>query len=69
MSGESNNGGSNIEIAPIVMQRGQETVFRGVESTHFSHVEGQGFHVTTQIPGIPGGLSIHDSVSDMDFGK
>ena len=55
-------------LAPPVRQTGPETVFQGAGNSHFSHVEGQGFHVTTQVPGIgkreglPKGLRIHDPI-------
>ena len=57
----------------IAAVRGDEIVFKGSGMSHFSHVEGQGFHVTTAIPGFgaaegfaPGqGLSWHDPVDPM----
>lgn len=50
----------NIEVAPIVHTTPSgESVFKGVETTHFSHVPGKGFHVTTDIPGVPRGSSDH----------
>ena len=59
-----------MQRAPIVRETGRETVFRGFGHSHFSFVEGEGFHVTTQIPGMRGtglddGFSLHDPVDDM----
>ena len=41
-----------IELAPIVKRTKDETVFKGAGHSHFSYVEGAGFHVTTEIPGL-----------------
>lgn len=66
---------TGIELAPIVIQTSTETVFKGYGSSHFSHVEGAGFHETTQIPGfgrtegLTRGLSLHTSVTENDDGK
>jgi len=58
-----------IELAPLVRQTLGESVFQGAGCSHFSFVPDQGFHVTTQIPGIGipgyGGISIHDPVEPM----
>ena len=51
-----NNG---IEISPM-KQIGKETVFQGYGNSHFSYVQGQGFHATTQIPGMGQGMPISD---------
>lgn len=62
---------SNFEVNPVVNQTTTQdgstmTNFKGVGlpdggDTHFSFVEGQGFHLTTR---LPGGLSSHDEVFD-----
>lgn len=54
-----------IELAKPIWQTDRETVFQGFGNSHFSHVEGEGFHVTTQVPGIPDGLSIHDNLGPL----
>lgn len=41
-----------VESAQIQRQRGPLTVFEQTGDSHISHVAGQGFHVTTQVPGI-----------------
>lgn len=53
-----------MEVAPIVNQNGRENNFKGYGNSHFSHVEGQGFHVTTDIPDIDVGIPIkhHDDI-------
>ena len=52
-----------IEIAPIVHTTPSgEAVFKGAGNSHFSHVPGQGFHVTTDVPGFPRGSSDHTEV-------
>ena len=62
-----------MERADIVRQTDRETVFNGAGNSHFSHVQGSGFHVTTQVPGfgakegLDRGLSIHDPIRDMRF--
>ena len=62
-----------IQQADILRQTGRETVFNGFGNSHISHVEGQGFHVTTQIPGIgrneglDRGLSHHDFLRDINW--
>lgn len=55
---------NSIHIAPIMKETNNETIFKGYGHSHISHVKNEGFHITTQIPGIPGGSSIHDKVND-----
>ncbi|MBA7494885.1 hypothetical protein ES702_05463 [subsurface metagenome] len=54
----------NIEIAPIVKKIGAETVFKGSGMSHFSYVDGQGFHVTTNTPGLPE-YKVHNPAGNM----
>ncbi len=59
-----------MQQAPIINQNERETNFKGFGNSHFSFVQNQGFHVSTQIPGMRGtgldnGLTLHDSVKDM----
>ena len=59
-----------MQQAPIINQTERETNFQGYGHSHFSFVQNQGFHATTQIPGMQGtgldnGLSIHDPVKPM----
>ncbi len=51
----------DLEMAES-MNRGKETVFKGQGNSHFSHVEGNGFHVTTEVPKLKQGIrvAIHD---------
>ena len=62
-----------LQRADILRQTERETVFNGYGNSHFSHVQDQGFHATTQIPGIgrneglDRGLSIHDPLRDFNF--
>ena len=59
-----------IQQADILRQTGPLTVFEGAGNSHFSHVEGLGFHATTQIPGLgrneglDRGYSVHDHLID-----
>lgn len=54
-----------IEVVQPILLPSNEAVFPGYGPSHFSYVPDYGFHVTTQVPGIPGGLSIHDDVQEM----
>ena len=62
-----------LQRADILRQTERETVFNGYGNSHFSHVQDQGFHATTQIPGIgrneglAQGYSIHDRLRDFDL--
>ena len=62
-----------LQRADILRQTDRETVYSGYGNSHISHVQGQGFHVTTQIPGIGSnegldrGLSVHDRLRDFSF--
>jgi len=55
-----------FEAAASVGRNRKETVFQGSGHGHFSYVKGEGFHATTNVPGIgkeeglPGGLRIKD---------
>jgi len=53
---------SEVDLAPIVSRKGLETVFESAGKSHFSFVQGKGFHVTTQVPGLKQGVpvSLHD---------
>ena len=46
-------------------QIGNEIVFKGSGYSHFSYVQGQGFHATTQVPGLNQGMpiSIHTPIN------
>ncbi len=63
----------DLQRADILRQTDRETVFNGFGNSHISHVQGKGFHVTTQIPGIgrkeglDRGFSIHDPLRDFSF--
>ena len=65
-----NQNSYGIQQADILRQNGPLTVFDGAGNSHFSHVEGQGFHVTTQIAGLgrnegfDRGYSVHDHLKD-----
>ena len=53
----------NVTVAPIqretlVPDLGTVSVFRGAGHSHFTHVPGAGFHVTTEIPGLGQGMRI-----------
>jgi cobalamin biosynthesis Co2+ chelatase CbiK len=45
-----------MEVNPIARQNGDLTVFKGVSSpgveSHFSYVQGQGYHVSTYLKGL-----------------
>ena len=43
---------NDIERAEVVARKDKETVFKGYGISHFSFVEGEGFHVTTDVPGM-----------------
>jgi len=51
---------AEIEIAPVVLQKPSEIVFKGAGNSHFSYILGQGFQVTTDIPGMGQGTPIKD---------
>ncbi len=70
MSNNNNFNDFGMQQAPIINRNNLETNFKGSQNSHFSYVQGRGFHVTTQIPnmrgaGLPNGYSLHDSVNDM----
>lgn len=57
-----------IEMAKRIARNNNLTVYDGYGNSHFSHVRNEGWHVTTQIPGIgkregfTGGFSLHDLI-------
>jgi len=65
---------NDFEMSPIINQSltasgSIMTNFKGVGlagggDTHFSYVEGQGFHLTTR---LPGGFTLHDNILDGSF--
>lgn len=55
-----------IELPEPIIRPSGEAVFPGYGPSHISYVPDYGYHVTTQIPGIPDGCSIHDDVDDMN---
>jgi hypothetical protein len=65
MYGQPND--NPIEIAPIVGVNGPETIFGGYGNSHFSFVEGQGYHVTTAIPGFGQDDGLSNGLSEHDF--
>ena len=43
---------SPIEQAPIVNQFDRGVTFKGTGNSHFTFVEDEGFHETTEVPGL-----------------
>lgn len=55
----------DLESAQAI-ERGNETVFKGYGNSHFSHVKGEGFHETTEVPGLKQGvrIPIHNEIDE-----
>ena len=55
---------NDIERADIVERKGKETVFKGAGNSHFSFIEGKGFQVTTEVPGMKQDcrIPVHDPI-------
>ncbi|MBI2085251.1 MAG: hypothetical protein HYT71_01925 [Candidatus Aenigmarchaeota archaeon] len=67
--------GEDIGVAQIQHQRGSLTVYEQTGYSHISHVAGEGYHLTTQVPGIgrdeglDEGLSFHTYVKPNRSGR
>jgi hypothetical protein len=70
----ASGGGSNFEIAPLVSSWEDRSgnmggVFQGAGNSHFTFAPHDGgWHVTTEVPGIPGGYSERLDISDFGGG-
>lgn len=70
----ASSGGGNFEMAPLVSSwEGQSGdmggVFKGAGNSHFTFApDDGGWHVTTEVPGIPGGYSERLDISDFGGG-
>ena len=62
---------NEIERADIVKRAGEMTVFKGAGNSHFTFVKDEGFHVTTDIPGLNQGVGIkeHNPIMQNPFGQ
>ncbi len=58
---------TDIIVAGIQRRRGLLTVYEQTGDSHISHVRGQGFHVTTQVPGIGGDEGLDKALAFHDY--
>jgi len=49
-----------IEVAPIITQDDNGASFKGFGNSHFTFKKNEGFHVTTEVPGLNQGMHITD---------
>jgi len=60
----------DVDLAPIVMVTGDETVYKGAGHSHFSFVKDKGYHVTTHLPKMglrENSFSLRDNIEVMDL--